>query len=152
MIFNSSLISSTRTIAIANTSNSSLFISRLTCQQLINSNFANSTFKNHLSPFQAIFGIDARQTSAVIKISKSSFTKLQPLVNNTAESLLVSLLLRLFAFTDYSNEKIYSYFWGINFPSGKVNHILIIKLLNKLTPIDIYELPEVDNIVRIGDY
>lgn len=151
MIFNSSLIGSAQTIAATNKNNSSLFISRLACQQLINGNFVNSTFRNHLSPFQTIFGIDARQTSTVIKIPKSSFTKLQPSANNTAESLLVALLLRLFAFTDYSNDKIYSYFWGIGFSKGKVNHTLIIKLSNKLTPVNNYELP-VDNIVRVGDY
>ena len=151
MIFSSSLISSARTITVANKSNSLLFISRLACQQLINSNFANSTFKNNLSAFQLIFGIDARQTSTAIRIPKSSLIK-QLSANNTAESLLVALLLRLFAFTEYSNDKIYSYFWGTNISNGKVNHTLIIKLSNKLTPVDTYELPEINNFVNIGDY
>jgi hypothetical protein len=114
--------------------------------------FLNSDLINYQSNFQVLFGIDATQDLSGLRIKKDNLSYLQPLTNNTAESLFVSLILKLVLLNSENNISFSGYFWGTNISNNIRNDIFVINLLNKLIPVDIYELPEPNNIFNPMDY
>lgn len=60
--------------------------------QGIDSKYPN--YQELLSTFQSLFGVDARQDSSRIYINKANLPLLTSQADNTAESLLISLLLQ----------------------------------------------------------
>lgn len=58
-------------------------------------NVSQGNYQNYLSSLARFFGVNAKQDASYLYIQKSDLILLTPRVNNTAESLLVALLLRI---------------------------------------------------------
>ncbi len=105
---------------------------------------------NYLTVFQAIFGLQAKQSLSTLIIQKNELIGLTVQANNTAESLLVSVLIR--AINTETKNKISIYKWNTSFANSKIVNTIIFELLNVLTPVDIYELPELTNTINPMNY
>jgi hypothetical protein len=113
---------------------------------------SQSDIINYQSNFQVLFGIDAIQDLLVLRIKKENLYYLQSSASNTAESLFVSLILKLVLLNSENNINLSGYSWGTNISNNYRNDTFVINLLNKLIPVDIYELPEPNNIINPMDY
>lgn len=109
-------------------------------------------FRDYLTPFQLIFGVSSRQTATHLIVSKSDFITLNASLNNTAESLLVGLLIRALASTPYPNEKLEPSLWGVVVRNNFKTHTVLIKLNNLLNKLDTYEIQDYDEVIKPMDY
>lgn len=110
------------------------------------------SFKDYFSFFQLLFGINAVQTIGLLIIKKSELGRLQFTANNTAQSLFVCLLVRAFIFNSSNNDKLNIYSWGITMNTNSIINTIIIEMINQLIPVDGYEIPDFDNVVKPMDY
>lgn len=112
--------------------------------------FPINTLINHQSPFQSIFGLNARQDATQIIIKKNDLIGLSPATSNTAESLLAGILVNSLRI-GVSNEKININLWGKYIANNKSNHQIIIDLLNLLNITD-YEYTNYLESINPMDY
>lgn len=112
--------------------------------------FPINTLINHQSVFQSIFGINARQDINQITIKKSDLIGLSPIASNTAESLLVGIIVNSLRI-GVVNEKINITLWGKYIDDEKSNHQIIIDLLNLLNITD-YEYTNYLESINPMDY
>lgn len=96
--------------------------------------FSIGDFANYYSSFARFFGVNAMQTSTHLTIRKSDLPRLSSLANNTAESLLIALLLQVLIYESnnlISNVYIELYkkelinVNGVNYSS----YVLLVRLL-----------------------
>lgn len=102
--------------------------------------------------FQLIFGASASQTSTLLRIKKADLIGLVATSNNSAQALLVALLLKTLSSYNSKNGSIYATFWGASISGNLLINQIIINLFNQLIPVDTYELPEPTNVVNPMDY
>jgi hypothetical protein len=82
-------------------------------------------FVNQLTTFQALFGLGSYQSNSSITIKKAELPNLTSSLNNSAESLVVALLLLWAAYTKGKIDgKVSVNRWGVYFADGKVRYIL----------------------------
>ncbi len=112
---------------------------------------SSSKYFNYLSPFQVIFGFNAKQTLQTIVIKKSDLNLTQ-LVNNRAETLLAALAIRLLSFGAYSNDSIQGSLWGIGFSEGYRIATLVVLLNNLMVYIEPYEIEDLTDTINPNNY
>lgn len=113
---------------------------------------ASVNFNNYSTFFQLIFGVNTIQSSTLLTIKKADLAGIQVISNNTAESLLVALLLQMLAYNNLNNNKLNAYKWGSSVSNNILTHTLIIELFNQLSPVNTYEIPEPDNLINPTNY
>lgn len=101
--------------------------------------------------FQLVFGANASQTATLLRIKKSDLAGLVPSANNSAQGLLVAILIKTLAYNSQRNS-IYVYRWGAHISSNLLINQIIISLFNQLIPVDTYEIPEPTNIINPMEY
>ncbi|RUT08428.1 hypothetical protein DSM106972_015960 [Dulcicalothrix desertica PCC 7102] len=113
--------------------------------------YANSKHKTSLTNLQVLFGLKAYQSSTQLFIDKTSLTNLSVSTNNTAESLLVALLLRLL-YLNNSISRVNLSLWGSAINATKIKTYYELELLDNLTVLDTYEIQQLNNIVNPNNY
>ncbi|MCC5640546.1 hypothetical protein LC593_32900 [Nostoc sp. CHAB 5844] len=82
---------------------------------------------NRSNPLQIYFGNGARQDSNYLYIKKSDLTGLTPLVNNSAESLLIALLLKNLDMTNDVDDLITLTLFDTYVSENKIKNIILIQ-------------------------
>ena len=103
--------------------------------------------------FKLVFGENASQSNLTIVINKNDLIGLSPSFDNTAESLLVGILVKLLI-----NQKImfagklnFEY-WGYGFIDDKKVDTILIKAYSLLSTTDTYEIANYNNQVSPNNY
>ena len=111
------------------------YLSQALAISLLDNSLNNSLgyYQDYLSTFARFFGASAKQTVTHIHIKKDELPELTPLINNSAESLIIALLLRVYLYESNSLlSKITSEIWKVEFirvgVQAYIRHILLIKL------------------------
>ena len=150
-----SLISSLKIIA-ASTRTKGLISSSLKIALVLTKSkslpIVESNFVNQLTTFQALFGITSYQSATAIYIKKAELAGLTIKNNNSAESLLVALLL---LWVKYAKGKIDGKIsidrWGVYLADSKVRYVLSANFYRQLTVID-NEVQQISDSFTPGDF
>lgn len=103
--------------------------------------------------FNFLFGNNGIQTNATVIIQKSDLIGLNPSVNNSAESLLVGILNKILGGRNKVEfPEITFTYWGYGHTEGMRIDTILIDFRNKLTTLNIYELPEISTIIDPDNY
>lgn len=114
--------------------------------------FAFGTY-NPINVFAFIFGSNAVQTSTQLIINKSDLIGLTPNINNTAESLFVSIILRLLTGNNNVNFiKLNCVYWGGGYINNKRVDTIILNFYKLLTVINEYEIQNISSSINPNDY
>lgn len=107
---------------------------------------------DQLTTFQALFGITSYQSSTEIYIKKAEMLGLTPNSNNSAESLVVALLL---LWTAYAKGKIDGKVsvdrWGVYLADSKVRYVLEANFYRQLT-VTSNEIQDIDETLTPSDF
>lgn len=118
---------------------------------LANAN-GNSKFYGYPSALQGLFGAGAIQNSSTVIIKKAGLPGLTPRFDNTAESLLVGLLLNLIAYAKGDETgKIEANLWEVK-PGNYSLNTIVIFLRARVTVVDKYEISDFPNAINPNDY
>jgi hypothetical protein len=109
-------------------------------------------FVNQLTTFQSLFGITSYQSSTEIYIKKAELSGLTPNANNSAESLVIALLL---LWARYAKGKIDGKVsvdrWSVYLANEKVRYVLEANFYRKLTVIS-NEIQDISDTLTPSDF
>ncbi|BDA73059.1 hypothetical protein CAL7716_072250 [Calothrix sp. PCC 7716] len=106
---------------------------------------------NYLTEFQAIFGINAKQSTSNIIIRKADLL-INASSNNSAQGLLVCLLVNSIKVNLVNNTKFNSRLWNTSISGGIILNQVIIDLFNPLVTLDGEEYEQVNTVLNLMDY
>lgn len=118
--------------------------------------YRQSDYTNYLSRLARFFGDNAKQNTTHLIIQKSDLPSLTPKLDNTAESLLIALLVRVMFYESNSliSTTVVTFFKTefLNLNLVPITQsILLIQLFTKVTKIELFEIVDKD-IVAPNDY
>jgi len=102
---------------------------------------------NRSNSLQIYFGINATQDENNLYINKGDLTGLTPLSNNSAESLLIALLLRNLDITSESDDLIMVELFDTYISGNKIKNTILIQpsYLAPITDNELHDLPTTIN-------
>ena len=107
---------------------------------------------DQLTTFQALFGITSYQSTTAIYIKKAELSGLTPNSNNSAESLVIALLLLWAAYAKGKIDgKISVDRWGVYLADSKVRYVFEGKFYRQLTVLD-NEVQQISDTFTPGDF
>lgn len=127
-----------------------------TSKLIVHQQYKQGKYVNYLSRLARFFGDNAKQTNTHLIIQKSDLPSLTPKLSNTAESLLLAIILRVMLYESNSIiSKTTVTFFKTEFLKVNlvpiIQTILIINLFATVTKFEIYEIVHKTN-VSPNDY
>jgi hypothetical protein len=96
--------------------------------------WSSESLINRSNPLQIYFGSGARQDNDYLSIEKSDLTSLTPSSTNTAESLLIALLLKSLDVTNDDDDNILITLFDTYIIGNKIRNTLLIQCYYPATP------------------
>lgn len=121
-------------------------------QEYVGIIYSSSLLINRSNPLQIYFGINVRQDNDYLYINKNDLTGLTPLVNNSAESLLIALLLRNLDITNELDDLITVKLFDKYISGNKIKNTILIQpsYLAPITNNELHDLPTTINPMNYG--